>query len=92
MGEIGSSNCGARHLQGLTAQDCARDCVDGGSSYILVSQGKVHTLANQDDKPLRAPTREGPRRWPATSRTTPSPRPISKALAANDVHSSDAIV
>ena len=54
MGEIGSSNCGASHLQGLTAQDCARDCVDGGSSRVFVSQGKVHTLANQDDKPLRA--------------------------------------
>ena len=53
-GEISSSNCGMTHMPGMTARECTRQCVDGGSAYVFVSKGKVYQLAKQDDRQLRA--------------------------------------
>ena len=53
-GEISSSNCGLTHTPGMPAGECTRECVDHGAAYVLVSNGKVYTFANQADKERRA--------------------------------------
>ena len=31
---ISSSNCGVTHMEGMTARDCTRQCVEAGASYV----------------------------------------------------------
>lgn len=58
-GEISDSACGASHAKMLaehkdlkTDHDCTVACVKAGGKYVLVSAGKVYTIANQDQKDL----------------------------------------
>lgn len=60
-GEISDSACGASHAKMLaqhkdlkTDHDCTVACVKGGSKYVLVSEGKVYNIANQNQKELEA--------------------------------------
>jgi len=57
-GKIGDSACGAKHEEAAENQgvmpdrECTQACVRGGSKYILVVDGKVLQIANQDNKDL----------------------------------------
>lgn len=57
-GQISDSACGAKHEEAAEGQgkmpdrDCTLACVRGGSTYVLVVDGKVLQIANQDDKDL----------------------------------------
>jgi hypothetical protein len=57
-GQISDSACGAKHEEAAEGQgkmpdrDCTQACVRGGSKYVLVSNGKVYQIANQDNKDL----------------------------------------
>ena len=59
-GQISDSVCGAKHEEAAEGQgkmpdrDCTVACVRGGSKYVLVSDGKVLQIANQDNKDLAA--------------------------------------
>jgi hypothetical protein len=48
-GTVSDSMCGAKHATaGADAAACVEKCVTGGSSYVLVSKGKVYKLDAQD--------------------------------------------
>ena len=57
-GKIADSACGAKHEEAvenegvMADRDCTQACVRGGSKYILVVDGKVLKIANQDNKDL----------------------------------------
>jgi hypothetical protein len=57
-GKIADSACGAKHEEAAEGQgvmpdrDCTQACVRGGSKYVLVVDGKVMKIANQDNKDL----------------------------------------
>src|SRR6185295_17690677 len=57
-GKIADSACGAKHEEavenegGMADRDCTQACVRGGSKYVLVVDGKVLQIANQDNKDL----------------------------------------
>lgn len=57
-GQISDSACGAKHEEAAEGQgrmpdrDCTLACVRGGSKYVLVVDGKVFQIANQDGKDL----------------------------------------
>jgi hypothetical protein len=57
-GKISDSACGAKHEEAAEGQgvmadrDCTQACVRGGSTYVLVVDGKVFQIANQDNKDL----------------------------------------
>jgi hypothetical protein len=57
-GKIADSACGAKHEEAvenegvMADRDCTEACVRGGSKYILVVDGKVLKIANQDNKDL----------------------------------------
>jgi len=57
-GQISDSACGAKHEEAAEGQgkmpdrECTEACVRGGSKYVLVVDGKVMQIANQDDKDL----------------------------------------
>jgi hypothetical protein len=57
-GKISDSACGAKHEEAAEGQgvmadrDCTQACVRGGSKYVLVVDGKVLQIANQDNKEL----------------------------------------
>src|ERR1022692_4646383 len=57
-GQISDSACGAKHEEGAEGQgkmpdrECTAACVRGGSKYVLVVDGKVLQIANQDNKDL----------------------------------------
>ena len=59
-GKIADSACGAKHEEAAEGQgvmadrECTQACVRGGSKYILVVDGKVLQIANQDNKDLAA--------------------------------------
>lgn len=59
-GKISDSACGARHEEAAEGQgvmadrDCTQACVRGGSTYVLVVDGKLFQIANQDNKDLAA--------------------------------------
>lgn len=59
-GKISDSACGAKHEEAAEGQgvmadrDCTQACVRGGSKYVLVVDGKVFQIANQDHKDLAA--------------------------------------
>jgi hypothetical protein len=55
-GTISDSMCGASHAKmaaahpeaKMTDRDCTLACVKGGGKYVLISSGKVYTIANQN--------------------------------------------
>lgn len=57
-GKIADSACGAKHEEAAEGQgvmadrDCTLACVRGGSKYVLVADGKVFQIANQDKTEL----------------------------------------
>ena len=57
-GQISDSACGAKHEEAAEGQGkmpdraCTEACVRGGSKYVLVSEGKILQIANQDNKDL----------------------------------------
>jgi hypothetical protein len=57
-GKIGDSACGVKHEEAAEGQgvmpdrECTQACLRGGSKYILVVDGKVMKIANQDNKDL----------------------------------------
>jgi len=57
-GNISDSACGAKHEEAAEGQgkmpdrECTQACVRGGSKYVLVADGKVVQIANQDNKEL----------------------------------------
>ena len=57
-GKISASACGAKHEdaaegEGVMAdRECTQACVRGGSKYVLVVDGKVFQIANQDNNDL----------------------------------------
>jgi hypothetical protein len=57
-GNISDSACGAKHEEAAEGQgkmpdrECTQACVRGGSKYVLVIDGKVLQIANQDSKDL----------------------------------------
>ena len=57
-GQISDSACGGKHEETAEGQgkmpdgECTEACVRGGSKYVLVSDGKVLQIANQDNKDL----------------------------------------
>ena len=57
-GQISDSLCGPKHEEAAEGQgkmpdrDCTIACVRGGSKYVLVADGKVFQIANQDNKDL----------------------------------------
>ena len=57
-GKIADSACGAKHEEAAEGQgvmpdrECTQACVRGGSKYVLVVDGKVLKIANQDNKDL----------------------------------------
>jgi hypothetical protein len=57
-GKIADSACGVKHEEAAEGQgvmpdrECTQACVRGGSKYILVVDGKVMKIANQDNKDL----------------------------------------
>jgi hypothetical protein len=57
-GKIADSACGVKHQEAvenegvMADRDCTEACVRGGSKYILVADGKVLKIANQDNKDL----------------------------------------
>lgn len=58
-GVISDSMCGLHHESGAEGQEttpaeCTRDCVRGGSKYVLVADGQVYAVANQDHDGLPA--------------------------------------
>jgi hypothetical protein len=59
-GKISDSACGAKHEEAaenegvMPDRDCTQACVRGGSKYVLVVDGKVFQIANQDNKDLAA--------------------------------------
>ena len=57
-GTISDSACGPKHEEAAEGQgvmadrDCTQACIRGGSKYVLVVDGKVFQIANQDNKDL----------------------------------------
>ena len=53
-GQISDSLCGAKHEEAAEGQgkmpdrDCTVACVRGGSKFVLVSEGKIFQIANQN--------------------------------------------
>lgn len=59
-GRIADSACGAKHESGgemgdeMNDRDCTLACVKGGSKFVLVVDGKIYKIANQDNAELKA--------------------------------------
>jgi hypothetical protein len=56
-GLISDSMCKRHHESGAEGQEttdpaCTRDCVKGGSKYVLMIDDNAHAIANQDHKQL----------------------------------------
>ena len=57
-GKISDSACGAKHEEAAEGQgvmadrDCTQACIRGGSKYVLLVDGKVFQIANQDNTDL----------------------------------------
>lgn len=58
-GQISDSLCGAKHEEAAEGQgkmpdrDCTLACVRGGSKFVLMSDGKMYQIANQDVADLK---------------------------------------
>lgn len=49
VGTVSDSMCGMKHAHASTAAAaCVKKCVAGGSTYVLVSHGKVYKVDQQD--------------------------------------------
>lgn len=55
MATVSDSNCGASHQsaiehsgKAMSDADCTAACVKGGAKYVLVIDGKVYKIENQD--------------------------------------------
>jgi len=54
VGTISDSDCGAKHKPAaeheaaMSDADCTQACVKAGAKYVLVSDGKVLEISNQD--------------------------------------------
>lgn len=49
VGTVSDSMCGAKHSHAsAAAAECVKKCVAGGSTYVLVSHGKVYKVDSQD--------------------------------------------
>lgn len=59
-GQISDSMCKTKHEEAAEGQgkmpdrDCTLACVKGGSKFVLLADGKVFQIANQDNKDLTA--------------------------------------
>jgi hypothetical protein len=57
-GQISDSMCKAKHEEAAEGQgkmaerDCTLSCVKGGSKFVVMVDGKVIAIANQDNKDL----------------------------------------
>ena len=57
-GNISDSACGKKHEEAaegngvMPDRECTQACVRGGSKYVLVVDGKVFQIANQDNSDL----------------------------------------
>jgi hypothetical protein len=57
-GQISDSMCKTKHEEAAEGQgkmadrDCTLSCVKGGSKFVLLVDGKVYQIANQDNKDL----------------------------------------
>src|SRR3954466_3693792 len=57
-GQISDSMCKAKHEEAaegagkMADKDCTLSCVKGGSKFVLLADGKVYQIANQDNKDL----------------------------------------
>jgi hypothetical protein len=57
-GQISDSMCKSKHEEAAEGQgkmadrDCTLSCVKGGSKFVLIADGKVLPIANQDNKDL----------------------------------------
>jgi hypothetical protein len=57
-GQISDSMCKAKHEEAaegagtMADRECTLSCVKGGSKFVLVADGKVYQITNQDDKDL----------------------------------------
>jgi len=57
-GQISDSACGKKHEEAaegngvMPDRECTQACVRGGSRYVLVVEGKVLKISNQDNKDL----------------------------------------
>jgi hypothetical protein len=57
-GQISDSMCKTKHEEAAEGQgkmpdkDCTLSCVKGGSKFVLIADGKVLQIANQDNKDL----------------------------------------
>src|SRR5437667_2450837 len=57
-GNLSDSACGKKHEEAaegngvMPDRECTQACVRGGSKYVLVVDGKVFQIANQDNKDL----------------------------------------
>ncbi len=48
-GTVSDSHCAAKHADASDqAQHCVEHCVQGGATYVLVSEGKIYQLDSQD--------------------------------------------
>jgi hypothetical protein len=57
-GQISDSMCKAKHEEAaegagtMADRECTLSCVKGGSKFVIVADGKVYQIANQDNKDL----------------------------------------
>jgi hypothetical protein len=60
-GKISDSMCGASHdkmitehagAAKMTERECTQACIKGGGKYVFVTDGKVYSIANQEDPDL----------------------------------------
>ena len=56
-GKISDSMCGASHAKmigtsKMTDRECVQTCIKAGGKYVFVTNGKVYSIANQDDPDL----------------------------------------
>ncbi len=57
-GQISDSMCKSKHEEAaegagkMADRDCTLSCVKGGSKFVLLVDGKVYQIANQDNKDL----------------------------------------
>src|SRR5215470_2235736 len=60
VGTISDSDCNGKHMSAkehegtkLSDADCVKACIDKGAKYVVVSQGKVLNISNQDFADLK---------------------------------------
>jgi hypothetical protein len=56
-GTISDATCGSyhewdEHTAAMTEKDCTLKCVKAGARYVLLAEGRIHPIANQDHPAL----------------------------------------